>query len=192
MSSSRTMNDDISQQSEFYIFRKLCSINPAKAQGPDGISGWLLKENADLLAPLIMDIVNASFREGRLPLSWKEADRPCPQTKTYPRHQQAPPPYLPYAYSFQDCRRLCCSWLCDTRRAILGQYLNHALRRHLLAWSITGTSALMGTRPWLEWFYMISVKRLILLITDNILVRKLSDYDILSHILCWIVDFFIG
>lgn len=30
------------------------------------------------------------------------------------------------------------------------------------------------------------------LIAHNILVRKLSDYDILSHILCWIVDFFIG
>ena len=30
------------------------------------------------------------------------------------------------------------------------------------------------------------------LIDHNILVRKLSDYDILSHILCWIVDFFIG
>ena len=74
MSSSRTMNEDFSPISAFSIFRKLCSINPAKAQGPDGIPGWLLKENADLLAPSIMDIMNASLREGRLPLSWKEAD----------------------------------------------------------------------------------------------------------------------
>jgi len=30
--------------------------------------------NEKLLAPPIMDIMNTSFREGRLPLSWKEAD----------------------------------------------------------------------------------------------------------------------
>ena len=48
VSLSRTMNDDFSLISAFSIFRKLCSINPAKAQGPDGIPGWLLKENADL------------------------------------------------------------------------------------------------------------------------------------------------
>ena len=33
-----------------------------------------LEENDELLAPPIMDIMNTSFREGRLPLSWKEAD----------------------------------------------------------------------------------------------------------------------
>ena len=33
-----------------------------------------LEENEELLAPPIMDIMNTSFREGRLPLSWKEAD----------------------------------------------------------------------------------------------------------------------
>jgi len=43
-------------------------------EGPDDIPGWLLKKNADLLAPPIMDVMNSSFREGRLPLSWKEAD----------------------------------------------------------------------------------------------------------------------
>ena len=59
-----------------------CQINPAKAQGPDGIPGWLLKENADLLVPPITDIINTSFREGRLPLSLKEADiAPVPKQR---------------------------------------------------------------------------------------------------------------
>ena len=40
------MIDDVSLISKFSIFRKLCFINPTKAQGPDGILGWLLKENA--------------------------------------------------------------------------------------------------------------------------------------------------
>ena len=45
VSSSRTMNDDVSLISEFSIFRKLCFFNTTKAQGSDGILGWLLKEN---------------------------------------------------------------------------------------------------------------------------------------------------
>ena len=68
VSSSRTMNDDFSPLSEFSIFTKLCSINPAEAQGPDGIPGWLLKEHADLLAPPVMDIIN-SYLPSRRPVA---------------------------------------------------------------------------------------------------------------------------
>jgi hypothetical protein len=38
---------------ESYIFDKLSSIVPTKAHGPDTIPGWLLKENADVLASLV-------------------------------------------------------------------------------------------------------------------------------------------
>ena len=56
------------------VFKKLIKLNRTKAQGPDGIPGWVLKENADLLAGPIADILNSSYREGRLPPSWKETD----------------------------------------------------------------------------------------------------------------------
>ncbi|XP_022780073.1 uncharacterized protein LOC111321455 [Stylophora pistillata] len=56
------------------IYKKLTKLNRSKAHGPDGIPGWVLKENADLLAAPIPDILNLSYREGRLPHSWKEAD----------------------------------------------------------------------------------------------------------------------
>ena len=56
------------------IYLKLSKLNPKKAQGPDGIPSWLLKENADLLAGSITDIINCSYREGCLPTSWKKAD----------------------------------------------------------------------------------------------------------------------
>ena len=64
------------QYPELSVLKKLCCVNPAKAQGPDSIPRWLLKENADLLTPppLIMDIMNISFCKGWLPLSWKGAD----------------------------------------------------------------------------------------------------------------------
>ena len=40
----------------------------------DNIPGWLLKENADLLAGAMNDILNASYREGCLPQAWREAN----------------------------------------------------------------------------------------------------------------------
>ena len=56
------------------VYKKLMKLNRSKAHCPDGIPGWVLKENADLLAVPIADILNSSYREGRLPPLWKEAD----------------------------------------------------------------------------------------------------------------------
>ena len=60
------------------VFKKLSTLNSSKAQGPDGIPAWLLKENADLFAEPVRDILNYSYGEGNLPQSWKEADIPVP------------------------------------------------------------------------------------------------------------------
>jgi len=49
-------------------------LTRSKPHGPDGIPGWVLKENADLVAAPIADILNSSYREGRPPPSRKEAD----------------------------------------------------------------------------------------------------------------------
>ena len=65
---------DLPPISETCVFRKLASLNPAKASGPDNMPAWLLKENADLLAPVITDILNCSYKEATLPHSWKHAD----------------------------------------------------------------------------------------------------------------------
>ena len=56
------------------VFQKLFKLNPKKAHGPDGIPSWLLKENVDLLAGQVTDIINCSYFEGCVPTSWKEAD----------------------------------------------------------------------------------------------------------------------
>ena len=60
--------------SEFSVIKKLSALNTNKASGPDGIPSWVLKENADLLAAPVADILNSSFLERRLPTSWKKAD----------------------------------------------------------------------------------------------------------------------
>ena len=42
--------------------------------GTDGIPGWILKENPDILAEPIADMINKSYSETHLPLLWKSAD----------------------------------------------------------------------------------------------------------------------
>jgi hypothetical protein len=56
------------------VFEKLSKLNPRKAHGPDGIPTWVLKENADILELPVKEILNCSYRECRVPKSWKEAD----------------------------------------------------------------------------------------------------------------------
>ena len=65
------------------VSKKLSKLNPCKVNGPDNIPLWLLKENADILAGPVSDILNYSYREGRLLLSsWKHADVvPVPKQK---------------------------------------------------------------------------------------------------------------
>ena len=49
-------------------------LNPKDAHGPDGIPSWVLKENADLLAFPIKEILNSSYQDCRIPQSWKNAN----------------------------------------------------------------------------------------------------------------------
>ena len=60
--------------SSYSVYKKLSTLNSTKAQGLDNIPAWLLKENADLLANPVLDILNSSYREGCLPPCWKTAD----------------------------------------------------------------------------------------------------------------------
>ncbi|CAB4020060.1 Hypothetical predicted protein, partial [Paramuricea clavata] len=48
-------------------------IGSGKSSGPDNLPNWMLKSFADLLAEPVTVILNASFREERLPPVWKLA-----------------------------------------------------------------------------------------------------------------------
>ena len=62
--------------SEERVQKVLASLNQSKASGPDNVPNWLLKEYSDILAFPITQILNASYREQRLPTIWKMADVP--------------------------------------------------------------------------------------------------------------------
>ena len=58
----------------------LTRLDPRKARGPDGIPTWLLKEQAEDLAPVITHLANCSYQQGRVPDIWKESNV-CPIPK---------------------------------------------------------------------------------------------------------------
>ena len=53
------------------VRKKLSALNLAKASGLDMILSWLLEKNADLLAPVVTDVINCSFAEVGLLQSWE-------------------------------------------------------------------------------------------------------------------------
>ena len=55
-------------------YKLLSRLNPAKANGPDGLPNWLLRDFASLVAFPVKAILIASFSEQRLPSSWSYAD----------------------------------------------------------------------------------------------------------------------
>ena len=75
-------NPDILQLPVYRVYKSLTRLNKHKSCGPDGISNWLLKEYAENLAEPITHIMNASFKEQKIPGNWKLADiTPIPKVK---------------------------------------------------------------------------------------------------------------
>ena len=69
-------NEQLGYETESYI-------NISRAGGPDGIPNWVLKTFSDILSPAITNIINASFRESKVPRVWKLANvTPLPKTVT--------------------------------------------------------------------------------------------------------------
>ena len=56
------------------VCNALLGLNSRKAEGPDGINNWLLRDYADFLTSPVCDILIATFAEQRLPRSWNDAD----------------------------------------------------------------------------------------------------------------------
>ena len=67
-------NNSVLQLDELDVYKVLASLNPRKASGPDGVSNWVLNEYAEILAQPVCSILNSSFNEQQLPISWKTAD----------------------------------------------------------------------------------------------------------------------
>ena len=56
------------------IGKLLEKLDVRKAMGPDGVSGWALKECREQLEEPIWDVINSSLKLGQVPREWKRAN----------------------------------------------------------------------------------------------------------------------
>ena len=56
------------------VLKQLELPNPSKSTGPDGIPPRVLKEMADVLATLLIDLFQMSLGKGVVPDDWKKAN----------------------------------------------------------------------------------------------------------------------
>ena len=58
------------------VAKKLRQLSTTKLNGPDNLPNWLLKTYADIIAPVVTDILNCSFQTCEVSKAWKMADVP--------------------------------------------------------------------------------------------------------------------
>ncbi|XP_068726169.1 uncharacterized protein [Montipora capricornis] len=177
------------------VRKKLSKLNPCKANGPDNIPGWLLKENADILAGPVSDILNYSYRERRLPSSRKHADVvPVPKQKPVRdvnKHLR-PISLTPILSKMSEdyvvdtyVKPAVLEWI-DPQQfgAVPKSSTTHALISMLYSWleSTDGNGA--TTRA-----VLFDFRKAFDLTDHHVLAPKLSSYDIPESIMCWILDF---
>ena len=56
------------------VGRLLENLDVRKAMGPDGVSGWTLKECKEQLVQPIWEVITSSIKEERVPKEWKRAN----------------------------------------------------------------------------------------------------------------------
>ena len=177
------------------VRKKLSKLNPCKANGPDNMPGWFLKEHADILPGPVSDILNYSYRDGRLPSSWKHADV-VPVPKQKPVHEVnkhlRPTSLTPILSKISE------DYMVDTyvKPAVLERIdsqqfgavpkssTTHALISMLYSWleSTDGNGA--TTRA-----VLFDFRKAFDLIDHHVLAQKLSTYYFPESIMCWILDF---
>ena len=64
------------------MLKKLKNLNTSIAPGPDDIGNWILRKYTKVLTLPITHLLNASYKEQKLPRAWKQADiTPIPKEK---------------------------------------------------------------------------------------------------------------
>ena len=175
--------------SEFSVFEKLSALNTNKASGPDGIPSWVLKENADLLATPVADILNSSFLERRLPTLWKKADiTPLPKTSPVSdvnKHLR-PISLTPILYSlFLYIKPAVLVKIDQNQYGTVPNFSTvYALISMLHNWynDTDGNGSTVRV-------VLFDFRKASDLIDHAILMAKLSDYELPPWVLDWIADF---
>jgi hypothetical protein len=183
---------------EFSVLKMLSTLNARKATGPDGIPAWVLKENADILASSVADIINSSYKEAHLPESWKKADiTPIPKQKPVRDVNKHLRPILLTAIVSKVAEEF-----------VVENYVKPAVLKRIdsnqhgaIPKSSTTIALLSMLQSWNKAtdgngaavrVLLLDFKKAFDLIDHHLLVEKLRLFDIPKCVLNWIVDFLSG
>ena len=192
---NRVTNDEILTISEMSVFQKLSTINATKAQGSDGIPGWLSKENADLLSAPVTNILDTFYSEGILPPSWKEADvvpvpklKPIKDVNNHLRPISLTPILSKIAEDHIVEKNVKPAVLKKIDQRQFGTIPNSSTTHALISMTHNWLANTDGNGATAR-VALLDFRKAFDLIDHNILMRKLSSYDMPKPIKNWFADF---
>lgn len=179
----------------YRVYNILRHLDKHKATGPDGVPNWLLKENAEFFAQPITDIINTSFKEQKLPTTWKLADiTPLPKVKQVidPKKELRPISLTSVISKIAE-------------DFVVSDYIKPAVEKMAdrnqfgtISGSSTVLALLSMVHQWLEAtdgdgsairVILFDYRKAFDLIDHGILVTKLKKLDLPNSIINWIIDF---
>ena len=175
--------DEPIQVTSDIVVKKLRQLSTTKANGPDNLPNWLLKTYADIIAPVVTDILNCSFQACKVPKAWKMADVP-----PIPKHSKI-------TDFNKDLRPI--SLTSTLSKVAEGFIIDKELKPVLLKSldpqqygfipkSCT-TFALISMLN--KWLTETDYKKAFDVIDHKLLIAKLLSYGIRSTVINWITDF---
>ena len=193
-----TDNDEPISVTETTVERLLRAISVSKASGPDELPNWVLKSFSDILAPAITDIFNASFRECKVPRVWKIADvPPVPKAKNITDFNKDLRPISLTSTLSKIAENLIIEYELKSKLLrkmdpmqfgfIPGSNTTLALISMMHTW----LDALDGTGSTVR-VALLDYRKAFDLVDHNLLVAKLSNYEIKPTVVNWIADFLRG
>ena len=190
--------DVIPEVSVERVYTHLSRLNKYKAPGPDGLSNWLFKEYAEILAEPVANILNSSFKDQSLPRVWKLADVcPLPKVKRVTNPQSELRPIS-----------LTCSLSKVAEEFIVADYIKPAVTKIIdpnQFGTIPGSSTVMAlismVHKWLKEsdgtgstirVLLFDYRKAFDLIDHSTLIEKLRQLDIPNSVINWIMSFLSG
>ena len=192
-SESSTCPDDLLCTEE-EVYGLIAGIDTANSNGPDGISGKMLKATAMSITPAITRLFNISIKTGQLPQNWKLARvNPIPKSSD----KSNPANYWPIS-------------LLSVFSKLMEKHIHSKLLQHLNEHSVLSTQqwgfskgkattgALLTTVQ--NWHQILEkgddvcaiffdLKKAFGSVPHSALMNKLSDLNLQPHLLQWIANY---
>ena len=175
------------------VERVLMNTDISKANGPDDIPRWILRDLAGVISAPICAIFNTSLREGKLPTQWKRADVvPIPKSNPPKSIQSDLRPISLTSVLSKHLESFVGKWILECIEDKLDNTQYGGLR------GLSTTHALVDMlQHWHTMIHMHETVRIMFIdyskafdsVDHNILLKKFQRLDVPAVIIRWLHDF---